>query len=147
MKIMAYVLSLLFAVATPCLAVSDNAIGHINTLNGSGYIVRGGAVIPAKVGAVLHRADLVRTGKPGSLGVVLTDDTTISLGPNSELSLAEYEFNPREGKFSLVVRMMKGTFAYLSGMIARLAPGNAQIVIPDATIAVRGTKLLIAAEE
>jgi hypothetical protein len=95
----------------------------------------------------VYRGDVVRTGKDGSMGIVLTDDTTISLGPNSELAIKEYAFDPKEGKFALLARMAKGTFVYLSGVIAKLAPNSVHLEIPDATIAVRGTKLLIEVQE
>jgi hypothetical protein len=104
-------------------------------------------MVPIAVGTPLQRGDLVRTAKPGAVGIILLDDTTISLGPNSELSLKEYTFAPKEGKFSLVARMVKGTFVYLSGLIGKLSPNAVQLLIPDATIAVRGTKLLIEVQE
>jgi len=42
--------------------------------------------------------------------------------------------------------MIKGTFSYITGQIVKLAPDTAQVHTPDATIAVRGTKLLIQVE-
>ena len=59
-------------------------------------------------------------------------------------ALKEYAFDPKEGKFSLVAQMVKGTFVYLTGLIGKLAPNTVKLVIPDATIAIRGTKLLVA---
>jgi len=47
----------------------------------------------------------------------------------------------------MAARMMKGSFAYLSGLIGKLAPDTVQLAIPDATIAVRGTKLLVEVHE
>ena len=147
MKTLACGLLLTLFVVSPSYALPVDAIGHIHTLKGTASVTRGAISVPATVGAALSRGDIVRTGNPGAVGIVLTDDTTISLGPNSELSLNEYAFNPNEGRFSLVLRMVKGTFAYLSGLIAKLAPDAAQVFIPDATIAVRGTKLLVRVEE
>lgn len=147
MKALAAGLLLLFFTLSPAYALQTDTIGHIHTLKGNATIVRGTVTLPATIGAALNRGDLVRTGKPGSVGIVLADDTTISLGPNSELSLKEYAFNPQEGKYSLIVRMMKGTFGYLSGIIGKLSPGAVQLLIPDATIAVRGTKLLVDVKE
>lgn len=139
-------LLVLFAIS-PVSALQTAPIGHIQTTLGTASIIRETESIPAKPGAAIYRGDLVRTAKPGAVGIVLTDDTTISLGPNSELSLRDYTFAPKEGKFSLVARMMKGTFVYLSGLIGKLAPDAVQLIIPDATISVRGTKLLIEVQE
>ncbi len=110
-------------------------------------ILRDKTELPAKVGTAVYRGDLVRTSKDGAVGIVLVDDTTISLGPNSELSIKDYVFNPKEGKFAFLARMAKGTFAYFSGLIGKLAPDSIRLEVPDATIAVRGTKLLVAVQE
>ena len=130
------------AIAQPPIEI----IGHIQYMNGVASIQRGGTTLVATAGAALYRGDLVRTGKPGAVGIVLTDDTTVSLGSGSELSLIDYAFEPKEGKFALVMRMIKGTFSYITGQIVKLAPDTAQVHTPDATIAVRGTKLLIQVE-
>jgi hypothetical protein len=132
---------------TPAHALPADAIGQVQAVQGTATILRGKITLPIKLGTALLKGDLVRTAKPGAVGIILTDDTTISLGPNSELSLKEYTFAPKDGKFALVARMVKGTFVYLSGLIGKLSPNSVQLLIPDATIAVRGTKLLIEIQE
>ncbi|MDP2105247.1 MAG: hypothetical protein Q8J76_04560, partial [Desulfobulbaceae bacterium] len=61
--------------------------------------------------------------------------------------ITECDFFPKEGRFSLVLRMLKGTFSYISGIMAKLAPEAVRLEIPDGTIAVRGTKLLVDVRE
>lgn len=131
----------------PVYAAPVEVIGHIQTLNGTVSILRGDSTLPGAVGTPLSRLDIVRTAKPGAAGIVMSDGTTFSLGPNSELAIKDYVFDPKEKKFSLVVRMVKGTFVYLSGLIGKLSPNAVQLSIPDATIAVRGTKLLVDVQE
>ena len=138
---------LLFVAVAPAFALPAETIGHIQTIQGTASIIRDAQTVPVAKGITLYRGDLIRTAQPGAVGIVLTDDTTISLGPNSELSLKEYTFDPKQGKFSLVARMFKGTFVYLSGLIGKLAPNKVQLIIPDATISVRGTKLLVEVHE
>lgn len=142
----AFLIAMLF-VEPAFAAQSADKIGYIQNLEGKAFILRDGASLAAAAGTALYRGDLIRTGKPGAVGIVLTDDTSISLGSGSELSLNDYAFDPRDNKFALVVRMVKGTFSYISGQIAKLAPQSAQLHTPDATIAVRGTKLLIQLKE
>jgi hypothetical protein len=144
MKPQALVILVALLFCAPAIAQPpDEIVGHIQHLTGSASIERGGTSLPGAPGAALYRGDLIRTAKPGAVGIVLTDDTTISLGSGSELSLKDYAFSPRESKFALAIRMIKGTFSYISGQIARLAPNTARLETPDATIAVRGTKLLV----
>ncbi len=135
-------------VSTPALAQqAAETIGYIQNSQGVVSIRRGGTALPGAAGAALYRGDLIRTGKPGAVGIVLTDDTSISQGSGSELFLDDYAFDPKEGKFALVLRMIKGTFSYITGQIVKLAPESAHVRTPDATIAVRGTKLLIQVQE
>jgi hypothetical protein len=135
------VLALLWA--APARGDDAGRIGRIRTLEGAASILRNGSSVPAAVGGDVLRGDVIRTGKPGAVGIVLDDETTISLGSGSELAMVDFAFVPREGRFALVVRMARGTFAYLAGLIGKLAPGTARLELPDATIAMRGTKLLI----
>jgi len=148
MKTSALAFLIAILVSAPAIAQQPaEMIGHIQNMKGVASIQRGGATLPGAAGATLYRGDLIRTGKPGAVGIVLTDNATVSLGSSSELSLNDYVFDPKEGKFALSMRMIKGTFSYISGQIAKLAPDTAQVYTPDATIAIRGTKLLIQIQE
>ncbi len=143
MRTIAYLLFFTLLPAPVWADAAADAIGHIQTLQGQSLILRAGTTLPGTTGAELRKNDLVRTGKPAAVGIVLTDDTIISLGSNSELSLDDYSFDPKQGKFALALRMVKGTFSYITGQIVKLAPDAAKVQTPDATIAVRGTKLLV----
>lgn len=125
----------------------NHVIGHLQNSKGLVSAVREGAVVPLAIGSALYRGDVLRTSQPGAAGVVLTDDTTISMGSGSEIALNDYVFQPKDGQFSLALKMVKGTFAYITGQIVKLSPESAKVQTPDATIAVRGTKLLIQIEE
>ena len=133
-------------VALPA-GVLAQPIGLVRSTEGTVTLQRGPESLPGAVGVALQRGDVVRTGRPGAAGLVLSDDTTISLGPGSELALDDYAFEPRDGRFALGLRMLRGTFSYITGQITRLSPDAAKLRTPDATIAVRGTKVLIQVEE
>ena len=116
-------------------------------MDGAVFIQRGSSTLPGVAGMHLLLGDQIRTGKPGAVGIVLTDDTTISLGSGSALALDDYAFDPNKGKFALAMKMLKGTFSYITGQIAKLAPDTVKVRTPDATIATRGTKVLIEVKE
>ena len=147
MKTIGCVFILFFFITQPAVAFETDSIGHIQTLKGSASILRGKLTMPAAIKGTVNRGDLVRTSKDGSVGIVLLDDTTLSLGPNSELVIKDYAFDPKEGKFAFLARMVKGTFSYISGLIGKLSPNSVRLEIPDATIAVRGTKLFVEVQE
>lgn len=130
--------------ALPIAADEDTvAAGSIRTLVGSAVIVRQGQEFPVAEGDRLFPADVVRTGADGSIGIVLRDDTLVSLGPASELEMKEFEFRPDESAFSLVVSFVKGTFVYVSGRIGKLAPDAVKVETPVGIVAVRGTRFLV----
>ncbi len=127
-------------------AYTSPSIATVNKLSGMATIARQGQTIPATIGLEIWEKDTIRTGRNGSIGIVFNDDTFLSLGPGSALVIDEFVFAPKQGKFSIVVRMLKGTAAYLSGLISKLSPESAHIKTPTASIGIRGTKFVAKVE-
>ncbi len=121
-------------------------VAIVKKVSGSATIVRQGQTISAADGMEIWENDTLRTGRDGSIGIVFNDDTFLSLGPESVLIIDEFVFAPKEGKFSIVVRMLKGTAAYLSGLISKLSPDSAHFKTPTASIGIRGTKFVARVE-
>jgi hypothetical protein len=123
---------------------AEEVIGAVQAVKGPAFIVRGGQQLPAERGARLHARDVIRTGPGAAIGLVLRDDTGVSLGPSSELALREFAFRPAEGVFASVLAFARGTMVYIAGRIAKLAPSAARVETPVGVAAARGTKFLIA---
>ncbi len=140
-------LILCLAVHTGTAQAETVVAGFIKTVEGSGLILRADTSTPARVGDVLHVSDAVVTQERSTMGIMLEDDTLLSMGPDSRLELKDFAFAPQEEKLAVVIRLLKGSFAYMSGVIARLAPGKVRIETPDAVIAVYGTRFLVKVEE
>ena len=149
MKNILFVAMLFAIVAVPMrgYADTDGTIGMVRNSSGSATVTRGGNVLPASAGTRLHVGDTLGTGADGSLGVILRDKSSLSIGPSSSLVLREFLFSPSEGKFGLLVRLSRGTMAYLSGLIGKLAPEKARFETPTATIGIRGTHFAVKAGE
>jgi hypothetical protein len=131
-------------VACTSLAVAATSpVGSVKTVDGQAFILREGGSVPAMVGDRVFEKDTLKTARNGSLAVVLRDDALLSLGPESEVVLDEFIFVPAEGKFSMIAKMLKGTAAYLSGLIVKLSPDSARVETPMGNIGFRGTKCLI----
>ena len=142
-----FVAILLAAVSIPTWGHTDTdgTIGVVRNSGGSATVTRGGDILPATTGTRLRVGDTLGTGPDGSLGVILRDDSSLSLGPSSSLVLRDFVFSPYEGKLGLWVRLSKGTMAYLSGLIGKLAPEKARFDTPLATIGIRGTHFAVKA--
>jgi hypothetical protein len=128
---------------SPAYGQQPTAAGRIKVVSGSVFVVRGGATEPAQAGQVVYEADTLRTGADGRLGVTLNDDTRVSLGPGSELRLDRFAYAPAESQLALVLRVVRGVAAYVSGRIAKLAPDAIRLETPSAIVGVRGTTVAL----
>jgi len=127
-------------------ANASASVAIVKNVSGSATVARQGQTITATNGMEIWENDTLRTGGSGSIGIVFNDDTFLSLGPGSVLIIDEFVFAPKQGKFSIVVRMLKGTAAYLSGLISKLSPDSAHFKTPTASIGIRGTKFVARVE-
>jgi hypothetical protein len=91
----------------------------------------------------VFESDSLRTGDDGGIGVTLNDDTRLSLGPSSEVSLESFKYSPAEGSVGLAMRFLRGIAVYVSGQIAKLAPDAVRLETPSAIVGVRGTTLAV----
>lgn len=129
------------AAATPALAQGPAPAGRIKVVSGEAVIVRGSSTVPAQNGVAVYQSDSLRTGKDGRIGVTLSDDTQVSIGPGSEVRLDSFVYDPGQGQLALVLKFIRGTAAYVSGQIAKLAPDAVRLETPAAIVGVRGTTL------
>jgi hypothetical protein len=124
-------------------AAAGETIGVVRTVSGDATVIRGENTLPAAPGLKLLVGDTLGTGWDGTLGIILRDDSSLSIGPESRLILRSFRFSSSEGKFDLVARLTRGTMAYLSGLIGKLAPEKVRFETPTATIGIRGTRFAV----
>ena len=122
---------------------AQEAIGVVRNFSGPATIERGGKTLPASAGMNLLAGDTLVTGPDGSLGVIFRDNSTLSLGPDSNLVIRKFLFSPGEGKLGFLARISRGSMAYLSGLIGKSAPGSARFETPVASIGIRGTRFAV----
>lgn len=139
-RVIAIVLALLYSKITFAI---DESIGTINDFKGTVHLVRNDKKLSIDKNFNLMINDTLHTGPDSSVGIIFKDETLLSIGANSELTIDEYIFNPEQSKFSLILKMAKGTAAYVSGLIAKISPESARFITPSASIGIRGTKFVI----
>ena len=146
LRVLGLCLGAFFFFLSVAVASASVPVATAKNVNGSATVIRQGQAISATNGMDIWENDTVRTGSNGSMAIIFKDDTFLSLGPGSILIIDEFVFAPKQGKFSIVVRMLKGTAAYLSGLISKLSPDSAHFKTPNASIGIRGTKFLVKVE-
>ena len=117
--------------------------GKVKKIRGTVVVIRGDRTQTLRVGDPVFQNDLMQTGAAGAVGIIFEDNTILSLGPKSRLAIDGYSFVPEQGKLSLLLRLLRGTASYLSGIIGKQAPEAVKFQTPDATIGIRGTKFLV----
>ncbi|WP_455757475.1 FecR family protein [Sulfurimonas sp.] len=112
-------------------------IGKITLLKGSATITRDNASYKAKLGSVIHSTDKIDTYKKSKLQIILNDDTTLTLGENTEYIIDSYDDknNPH-----LETTLLDGLLTTLSGKIGRIAPDKFKLKTKTSLIGIRGTK-------
>jgi len=125
-----------------CIAMIES-VGFVKSVSGDVFIVSSNVSIRAVPNMKIIQGDSIKTGKKSNIGLIFEDDTVVSIGSNSQIEIQKFVFNPVERDLSFIVRMVKGTFSFITGQIAKLAPRKVKLETPDATLGVRGTKLLV----
>ncbi len=138
-----FALLLLLLLVHPVLSAEKQVIGVVKTATGHASLIRNHQTIPATPGTKFYLDDTLQTGPDGSLGLILRDDSVLSMGPNSRVVVDQFLFAPAEGKLGFLIKIVRGTISYLSGVIVRLSPSTAKFVTPVATIGIRGTHFAV----
>ena len=136
---------LLLAISIPAWA-GDAVIGFVKTVAGEASVINAGKIIKAQVGTPIKTGDVLKTGAKGSLGVTFKDNTVMSFGPDTELTVDEYLYAPGKGDLKLQASMAKGTLQVVSGVIAKLKPDSVALKTPAGIIGVRGTHFAVKVE-
>lgn len=121
-------------------------VGYVMTVKGDVSVRTDGVDVAAIVGTPIKLGAELITGANGSMGVTLRDNTVMSFGPNTRLTVDEFQFAPAKGELKLATRITRGTMNFISGVIAKLKPEAVAISTPTGTIGVRGTHFMVKVE-
>ena len=141
---------LLFSLGCVCAfgaAFANDEAGTLKTVKGAVTIERGSQRLPAAVGGSVMAKDRVMTGADSAVGITLRDNTMLSAGPNSTLSLDKFAFNPTTHAGEIDATLKRGTLAVISGKVAKSSADTVTFRTPTVSLGVRGTEFVIEAVE
>jgi hypothetical protein len=132
----------LLAVLTCLLAPAAyaQAIGEVEFSRGVGFAQSPGEV-PRTLGKglALKEGDRLTTSEGGSAIIKLADGTRMTVRPNSELLLQQYQFKESAPDNSFLMQLVRGGFRAVTGLISKSSPNAARVQTSTATIGIRGT--------
>jgi FecR protein len=89
-----------------------------------------------ELGARVIHKERIQTTTGGSVQLIFLDKTTLNVGPNSDLVIDEFIYDPSRGAGQMAVSMTKGVLRFVGGNISHA--GNASVKTPAATLGIRG---------
>jgi hypothetical protein len=90
-------------------------------------------------GLPLREGDRLTTSEGGSAIIKLQDGTRMTVRPNSELVLQQYQFRENAQDNTMLMQLVRGGFRAVTGLISKNAPNAARVQTSTATIGIRGT--------
>lgn len=136
----------LIAVALTTDAGAQEAIGQIKSVSGAVTLRRDGATHGAVAGERVYQSDELVTGADGSVGMTFADNSMMSLGPESRLSLDRFRFDSTTHDGTFESSLETGTLAVKSGQIVKQTPEAMRVRTPGALLGVRGTEFVVRAD-
>ncbi len=127
-------------------AWAQQQAGLLKTVSTDVKIKRGATFVEANQGLQIMNTDAVITGDKGYAGIIFTDGTTITIGPNTEFNISDYQFDPEIQVYAFSMYLKKGAAIYNSGKIGKLSPDAVTLSTPRASVGVRGTRFIIKVE-
>lgn len=123
-----------------CAAALAQPAGQVEFARGVGFAQSAGQV-PRTLGQglVLKEGDRLTTADGAYAIVKLQDGTQMTVRPNSELLIQQYQFKDGATDNNLLMRLFKGGFRAITGLINKSSPGAARVVTSTSTIGIRGT--------
>ena len=130
-----------FLVAQP--AASQNAIqaGVSAAVRGTIQLSRLSGVVGQAVesGEPILLGDRIESGPNSGMQILLLDETVFTIGPESDLTIDEFVYDPNTNVGTVTASVSKGVFRFITGRVARNQPSSMTVNLPVGTIGIRGT--------
>ncbi|WP_040675652.1 FecR domain-containing protein [Nitrobacter sp. Nb-311A] len=127
-----------------CIAMSGAALALGGAAAQAQQVGTASAVNPAAtanlktivIGQSIAHKERIQTKSSGSVQLLFLDKTSMTIGPNSDLTIDEYVYDPNANTGKLAATLGKGALRFVGGQISH--NGDAEIKSASALIGIRG---------
>jgi len=125
---------------TVCLGALAQPVGQVEFARGVGFAQSQGQLprILGK-GLPLMEGDRLTIADDSAAIIKLQDGTRMTLRPNSEMIVQQYQFKEGSEDNSMVLQLLRGGFRAVTGSISKDSPDAAKIQTANATVGIHGT--------
>lgn len=124
-------------------AMAADRIGLVKVASGDVTITRGSETLQAEAGTELFEQDVIETGANSAVGMTFTDNSRMSLGPDSSLTLESYSYQKSGKQDGFDARLRSGSLTAASGNIAKSRPLAMKVLMPATVLGVKGTEFAV----
>lgn len=126
----------LVALTATGVSAAEPMIGRAGAVHNRVEGIVGGAARPLVARDPLVRNQQVRTARDATAQLLFLDETSLNVGPGSDITLDRFVYDPGGARNDIALRATKGIFRFVSGSSD---PRSYHLKTPVATIGVRGT--------
>ncbi len=126
----------LLALALAAPAVAEDKVGVTAAVNPAATSHRGGAVRTIALGDNVISNERIATDASGLVQILLADGTTFMVGPNSNLVIDSFVYDPAANTASVTASLTKGVLRFIGGSTSKT--GGATLNTPVGTVGFRG---------
>jgi hypothetical protein len=115
------------------------SVGAVDKVQAQVEATQAGQIRALVVNSDVYFRDRCHSGQGARLQATLKDGAQLTLGENATLVVDEFIYDPSRSRGELSIRVVKGAFLYVGGLIDKETGANVRIRTPLAALGIRGT--------
>ena len=97
-------------------------------------------------GSKIYFGDTIIVKEQSNAQILLLDETAITVGEKSELTIDDFVYDPKSKVGKIVSNIKVGTVRIITGEISKQDPDNLEVNVPSGSIGARGTEFAVVTE-
>lgn len=97
-------------------------------------------------GSKIFFGDTIISKSKSNAQILFLDQTVLTLGEETELTIDEFVYDPNSKDGSFVSTVKTGTVKFITGQISKKNPDNLEVKVPAGTLGARGTEFVVLSE-
>ena len=97
-------------------------------------------------GSKIYFGDTIIVREKSSAQILLLDETALTVGEKSELTIDDFVYDPNTKVGKIVSNIKVGTVRIITGEISKQNPDNLEVKVPTGSVGARGTEFAVVTE-
>ena len=127
--------------------IAADTAGQVESVKGTAWgQLPGESPRKLEQGSSIFQSDIIKTEADSTVQLLFNDQTKFFLGADTEMSIDKFNNEGTVEEKGFTSRVVKGTFRFITGLIARENPESMEVNTSVATIGIRGTHVVAQAD-